>query len=378
MSHIRDAHWRFGRPLDDYGGEMTLLASSAKPKSGDLRIETLRGLAILAVVAHHATIGLGDALLLAGLPKSIIGELAGDQDGLLQALRMPLFTLMSGWVYALKPFGVATRLAFLQGKIRRILLPLVFVASATYFFQLAINGQYPMLAGANSRPVLPHEFWLLWFYRYGHLWFLHSLLVIFGVIAVIDNAGWMRSVRQWLFWVAMAAILPYLFKGGNFWSLNKVPDILVFFLAGVGINRFSFLWKRPAVVRCAWVGFVAAMSVHVYWKLAGETFDPWPHFVLAGTLGPICLLSLDFVFRPLVWLGGYSYTIYLYHNFGFALLRPFNKYLDSVLVQSWWLVAMIVAGLGLPIVIDRVVAGIPYVRTLVLGRKAVETRNQTG
>jgi glucans biosynthesis protein C len=349
-------------------------ANSGAPKSGDLRIETLRGLAILAVVAHHAAIALADAAQTAGLHPSVVRDLAGAQSGLLQALRMPLFTVLSGWVYALKPFRAGTSVAFLQGKIRRILLPLLFVATASYFFDLAVYGDYPYVGGANPRPVPPSEFWILWFHRYNHLWFLHAMLVIFAVIAVIDYAGWMRTVKQWLFWVATAALLPYFVAlKTDIWSLNKVLDLLVFFLVGVGINRFGFLWTKKAVMGSAWVVFIAAMAVHLAWKLRGEDFDPWLHFVLAGSLGPICLLSLNVVLRPLAWIGGYSYTIYLYHGFGFAALVPFGAMPGSSLLQSCWFIGLIVAGLGVPMAIDFVAGRIPYVRTLLLGRTVVES-----
>ena len=348
-------------------------ANTDTAKSGDLRIETLRGLAILAVVAHHATIAFTQALQAAGLHPSIVSELAGAQSGLLQALRMPMFTVLSGWVYALKPFRAGTGIAFLQGKIRRILVPMLFVATAGYFFDLAVYGDLPHIGGANPRSVPPNEFWLFWFHRYSHLWFLHALLVIFAVIAVIDRAGCMRTVKQWLFWVATAALLPYFVSlKTDIWSLNKVLDILVFFLVGVGINRFSFLWTKKTVVGYAWVVFIAAMAVHVVWKLGGQTFDPWPHFVLAGSLGPICLLSLNVVLRPLVWVGGYSYTTYLYQGFGFALLVPFGTMPSSSLLQFCWLIGLIVAGFGVPIVIDFIAGRIPYLRTLLLGRTVVE------
>lgn len=346
-------------------------------RSGDLRIETLRGLAILAVVAHHASISLTGTLETVGLSPGLVRELAGSQSGLLQAIRMPLFTVLSGWVYALKPYSPDDGSAFWRGKIRRIVVPLFFAASVYYFIALADVGQVTHSHG-NSAPVPPSRFFEVWFFYFGHLWFLHALLVIFALVAIIDGFGWMHSVKQWLMWVTAAALLPYIAKISTpFWSLHKVDDLLVFFLVGVGINRFRHLWEKRAIVVAAWIGFVAAMATHVVWKLGGETFDPWPHFVAAGSLAPICLLSLNLVFKPLVWIGGFSYAIYLYHGIGFRLLQPFDSYLGSLPSRFVWFAGLMLFGILLPMVVDYIASQIPYFRTLVVGRAsgAVSVRN---
>jgi glucans biosynthesis protein C len=312
------------------------------------------------VVAHHATIALDFALVSAGLEPSIVRELAGNQSGLLQAIRMPLFTFLSGWVYALRPFASGSRIEFLTGKVRRIIIPLFAVATLKCFFSYAMFGE---------EPVPPSEFWTLWFVRFGHLWFLHALVVLFAVIALIDHLGWMRSARQWLLWLGIAAVLPYVIPGTQVWSLNKVPELLVFFLAGVGASRFSHLWTGRRVMGCAWLAFALSMAVHVWWKLGGEVFDPWPHYLVTGAVGPICLLSLNMCWQPLVWIGGYSYSIYLFHGFGLDLFAVILHLPAAVPTRAAWFIGLVAAGLCLPILIDHLAARVPYLRTLLLGRR---------
>lgn len=346
-------------------------------KSGDLRIETLRGFAILAVVAHHATMIFSETLDTNELVPGIVRKLTHYQSVLLLPIRMPLFTVLSGWVYALKPFCPGDGRAFWLGKFRRILVPLFFAATVYYFVILVESGQVTHSNG-DSPPIPPSTFFEVWFYHFGHLWFLQALLVIFGLVAVIDALGWMNSTRQWLMWVTAFALLPYAVPTGpSFWSLYKVDEILVFFVVGVGLRRFGHLWSKRPIIVMAWIGFATAMIAHViYWRLGlNNSFDPWPHRFIAGALAPICILSLNFVFRPLAWIGGFSYAIYLYHELGFRLLKPFVSYLDSLPSRFIWFGLLLLLGLILPLVIHYTASRIPYVRTLVIGRASRFARN---
>jgi peptidoglycan/LPS O-acetylase OafA/YrhL len=154
-----------------------------------------------------------------------------------------------------------------------------------------------------------------------------------------------------------------------FWSLAKVPEILVFFIAGVGINRFSHLWKSKGATSVAWAVFLISMLIHVYWKISDESFDPWPHFLLAGISAPLCALSLNFQWKPLIWIGGYSFSIYLYHS---IVMRSF-PWADGLLatpeMQIVWFAGALGVAILLPILIDFTVRGVPYARTLIVGRK---------
>ena len=343
-------------------------------KSGDLRIETIRGLAILAVVAHHAGLMLTARLTELQLEPGLMRDVAGAQSGLFEPVRMPLFTLLSGWVYALRPVTRETFGIFLGGKFRRIIIPLFFVSTVKYFHGLYVNSAYPVLPVPEFRPVLPDEFWLSWFFQFGHLWFLHVIFVLFIVVMLIDLAGKMKTVRQWVFWLGIAALLPYVMPKTQFWSLAKVPEIMVFFIAGVGINRFSHLWKSKGAISLTWAVFLVSMLIHVYWKLSDEPFDPWPHFLLAGISAPLCALSLNFQWKPLIWIGGYSFSIYLYHSIVIKSFPWADRLLASPEMQIVWFAGALGVAILLPILIDFTVRGVPYARTLIVGRKPRSAR----
>lgn len=99
----------------------------------NLPIETLRGLACLLLVLYHV-IG-ADASL--GL-RVEDGPVRWLNDGLAY-LRMPLFTFLSGLVYGLRPFAGNSR-AFLVGKVRRLLIPMLFVGTLFAVLQALIPG----------------------------------------------------------------------------------------------------------------------------------------------------------------------------------------------------------------------------------------------
>src|SRR5688572_16946795 len=90
-------------------------------------VDTLRGLAVLLMVAGHV---IGD------LPTT--GLRVADDSTLrhfyvsLQFLRMPLFAVITGYVYAYRPLEPDKAGRFLANKLRRLLIPLFTVATAQY------------------------------------------------------------------------------------------------------------------------------------------------------------------------------------------------------------------------------------------------------
>src|SRR4051794_34829890 len=70
----------------------------------------------------------------------------------LEDIRMPLFTTISGFVYALRAVGGGAAYGRLvQGKTRRLLVPLVSVGALLFAVELAVPG-------VNRRPD-PSSFW---------------------------------------------------------------------------------------------------------------------------------------------------------------------------------------------------------------------------
>jgi peptidoglycan/LPS O-acetylase OafA/YrhL len=348
---------------------MELLKSQ---KSNDLTVESLRGLAVLAVVLHHTLMSVDLSLASQNLEPTIAYRLVDQGSRFIEPLRMPLFTLLSGFIYALRPVARDNVWLFTRGKVRRVVVPLLFASSMFYLLHYKVGGSYPQIKGDVPYDVKPGEFWLLWFYHFRHFWFLHALLLIFTVVAIIDYLGLMRNVSQWLVCLFCAALLKYLVPWGiEFFSVSFVPTIAVFFIFGVGLVRFKDLLFSESVVKAAWVLFPLGMLVHLFWQFSGKGFDKWPHFLLIGSMGPICLLSLKLHWWPLVKLGAFSYGIYLYAGMGAALIT------DTLARQGFsgngsqllWVLCLMLFAVMVPIALELAVQRVKFLRTLVVGKK---------
>ncbi|MBW2464545.1 MAG: acyltransferase, partial [Deltaproteobacteria bacterium] len=100
------------------------------PSKKDASIETLRGIAILMMVAGHV---IGHDVH-AGM------RVADDSTwryvySSFEYVRLPLFTCISGFVYALHPVTAQNFRAFLVGKAHRVLLPLFFVGTLQFLLR---------------------------------------------------------------------------------------------------------------------------------------------------------------------------------------------------------------------------------------------------
>ncbi|MBV5298625.1 MAG: acyltransferase [Rhodoferax sp.] len=162
----------------------------------NLQIETLRGLACLLLVAYHM-VGAdpGNGLHLED------GPLRWLNDGLAY-LRMPLFTFLSGLVYGMRPFAGNSR-AFLLGKTRRLLVPMLVVGTVFAVLQANIAGTH-----AVAMP-----WYLLHIQPVGHFWFVESLFWVFLVIWALECRQWLQRLPASLGVLAAACVLYLTVRG---------------------------------------------------------------------------------------------------------------------------------------------------------------------
>jgi fucose 4-O-acetylase-like acetyltransferase len=328
--------------------------------------DTLRGLAIIAVLFHHAVLWAWRPLEQYASESSTVFVVAAQFAALVEPIRMPLFTILSAWIYAGRPVSTDKALAFIRAKARRLLLPLVFVSTVVYVELYFFEPVSPRLKGRG-----PEELWKFWFEHFGHLWFVQALFTIFLMVVVVESLGWMRSVRAWVIWLLVLTFLPYVFPSTSVWSLSKTAELAVFFCFGVGLRRFSDGTIRPGATKLAWAVFCAAMVANGI-GVIGHVDVPLPRLmdVLAGTTGAICLISLKLKSWPLAWIGSFSYTIYLYQGTGFHVHRFFDELLGlGSLGQAIWLALMLSLAIAIPIGIHVLVRHVPIIRTPVLGLK---------
>jgi peptidoglycan/LPS O-acetylase OafA/YrhL len=316
----------------------------------NMRTQTLRGLACLLLVLYHV-VG-ADPIL--GL-RVEHGALRWFNDGLAY-LRMPLFTFLSGWVYGLRPFAGNSR-AFLTGKARRLLVPMLVVGS---FFALL----QALTPGTNSS-VGP--WYLLHLQPVAHFWFVEALFWVFLVIWALELKHYIDDTKGLLLVLALACALYLSVNGWHWLSLDGAIYLMPYFLTGLLFSRFSLVhhlaktWVRLALAALA---LVAAVSMGM------PVPNPDRRGVAMLLVGlSLCMLCLGsgLVFPWLARIGRYSYAIYLFHVFFTAATRMalHRIGLDQ---QALNLSLGLLMGLGGPILIEYLVGGFKWPALLLLGR----------
>lgn len=338
-------------------------------KRKDVSIQALRGVAVILMVAGHV-IG----------SDSSNGMTVADDSWwryaylALEDIRMPLFTVLSGFVYALRPppaMGGMPNL--LRGKARRLLVPLLIVGMALFAMRLVIPG-------TNKTPDLA-DIWRIPIFGSAHLWFLQSIFLIFVAVGLLDALGAISTRKRWAIstvvsfaiYVAIEVSEPW-----NVFSVNGAIDLLPFFLLGVGASRFRLFdtTMRAAVLGLA-IGFTG-----IYALRAMVLFDQWtnlPKPVVEALSLAVGVLAIALIFslrehissRWLAWMGGFSFGIYLLHVFATAGSRIF---MDRVGIDVTPLVfaVCLIAGVGLPIVFQLMFGRNNAVRVLVLGERPID------
>ena len=272
-------------------------------------VETLRGLAIILVVFGHM------------IGSTNTGGMNVNDDSIfrymyysLEYIRMPLFTVISGWVYANKPILNINQTKFIKGKLRRLILPMFVISALLFLFRMIIPG-------TNSTPEisdLPHNL----IFPYDVFWYLYSLFLIFLAITVLDSKPLFHKIEGWS--ITLISSFALLFITENF--LDSVPNmfsfkgaiyLFPFFLIGIGIFRFKDFLLNDKMTFLLLSVFIAGMIIQ---QMVWFGYFPLQEKksvlgMAVGISGIFLLFKLKLKNNLLIWIGGYAYSIFLFHVF---------------------------------------------------------------
>ncbi|MFE3193080.1 acyltransferase family protein [Nocardia sp. NPDC059240] len=342
---------------------ITAASDPSRTRRQDPSIQALRGIAVILMVAGHV-IGIGNQ-----------GLRVGDHSGwhysylALADIRMPLFTLLSGYVYAMVPITSWQQYPRLvKGKSRRLLYPLITVGTLQYI--LACN-----IPGTNYNPHnLP--IWRIYVFGFEHLWFLQSIFLIFLVIGILDSLGVLDSRTGWAvatFLAAVGYIVVEVPARVDVFTVSGAVRLLPFFLIGYGLRRHSLLDLRgtPAVFALtAFIGFYTVRLLSIDGVFHPDGYEDRSITLTVGATALILIYSArEYVnLKILAWIGGFSFGIYLLHDLATAGTRIVLEHLGIHMRWELFIVGLAM-GITAPIVFQLLFRNVAVIRTFVLGEK---------
>ena len=332
-------------------------------KERSAAIQIMRGIAILLVLYHHASMQV-------------------DADGFLRGLRlvvtgfhMPVFFLIAGYLFQLKAARYSeNKPRFLLNKAQHLLIPYVFwtvilwaavqiahiVASPGIRDMMVQNGFDRMSPLKLGIGLLTYEY-----YYTQHLWFLYILFVYFLLHILIGKAG--SSVP----FIAACGVV------GLFAAAVQMPHMItrflcwaVFFAFGRAVGRYDGLHRTVRALGTKkglpflLVAFAVFSAARIYVETAGLDGVFWKcvqRFVLYGSAfsgsGVVYVIAekLDRINKGklLTLLGDHSLDIYLMHNPYFVAFSAMA--LTNFLHLNAYpaLLAAIVIGVTAPTILSR-------------------------
>ena len=294
-------------------------------------LDIARGIGIILVVAGHFFPEMSPHWY--GVARSVV-----------YSFHMPLFLLISGYVYILSRRD-ETYASFLKRKAKRVVIP-YFLVSFSFIF---IKFIPQMLSLYVKNPVTPESFIKVFYMPEAavSLWYLWALWWFYLIVPLLKT----RTSR--LVMLAFSIVLAYLpFDMPDVFALGKVKEMFRYFMLGAVLadwsKEISFLKRMPLVLPVSvfaalvalWLcldiksGFLLALSGTASVLSFSECLVP---YVEKGKLGWLMKTADD------------SYTIYLLHPIFIAAALAVLHKLSLPLSESWCfaLVALAVTVIGL-------------------------------
>ncbi|MEZ6193838.1 MAG: hypothetical protein R3C45_21555, partial [Phycisphaerales bacterium] len=213
------------------------------------------------------------------------------------------------------------------------------------------------------------DIWRVYVYPFDQFWFLQAISLVFLGIFAMELTGLLRSRLGWTLCLLVGAALYVDPPGVTFFSVDGWCRLFVFFILGVGLQRFGFLsaGKPSLVIAATLLGLSAVLHQSVLLGLrAPGGWMPW--VTLGFGLGAtFVLIRLRFSYRPLALLGGFSFTIYLLHSFGVVAARVLGMKLLGIEARGVLFVMCLLLGLVLPILGHKVLERFALTRRVFLG-----------
>lgn len=334
-----------------------------KTQDKALNIETLRGIAILFVVMGHV------------IGSKSTGGMQVDNDSvyrylycLFENIRMPLFTVISGWVYSLHPVIKDKLPVFILKKMRRLIFPMIFVGTAYFILQY-------LTPGTNSKSALS-SIWKIYVYPYTLFWYLPALFWVFILASLLEVSNLLNSIKKWgivtfISWGLCFSQVSHIIPDSipNLFAFKNALYLMPFFFVGLGLNRFKDALTEQSMKYIYLTGLIIGVVLQqTDYFMPLEFYSKLRLDIIIGMISSAFLISLKITIPFFIWLAQYAYTIYLFHGFGTAggriLFRKLHIYNDLYIFIGATVIAIVSS-----IIIEKIFIKWKPTRILFLGKK---------
>jgi hypothetical protein len=283
-----------------------------------------------------------------------------EVNDVLAYIRMPLFTFLSGLVYAYRPFNTGF-IGYTKGKFRRLLVPMLVVG--TVF--IATKSIVP---GTNATSF---DWRYLHIISVGHYWFIEALFTIFIGVAVLEKFAFLANKTKFSIVFILSCLL---FLSGfeiRYFALNGVMYLLPFFLLGVATERFSLMTViKPSLGYLLLIGVFISLYLILSDFITLQDKRSFDGLVI-GSIFCCAILAINLKINVLAKIGVFSYTIYLYHVFFTAGTRIFLNKLGLTDINIVFVLSLL-AGVFLPILVEHAFNKNNTTRLLFLGKSKIK------
>ncbi|MHC8285301.1 acyltransferase family protein [Pseudomonas sp. XS1P51] len=331
-------------------------------KKKSLEIETLRGLACLLLVLYHVIGPLGGGLKIdLGSPYRVLADS-------MVYVRMPLFTFISGYIYSIYKIRGNDFSAYVVGKVRRLIVPLFFVGIPFSVLQVVGPGVNKDLGLTDA---------LLSFYvPVNHFWFLQAVFIIFMFVGFLQWRGLLQTAtRLYLLFLFSAIVFLLPSFPVDAFGINGAIYLLPFFVTGMICHEKVSAIKQSLKVIGPVVFVLISVALLYIAAVDRELIVDRRSLVglLVGCISCVALLSSDMRSKSLIWLGGHSYAIFLFHVL-FAASSRFALGRLGVTDESVLIGGGVLCGLLGPVVLSNIFSRFAITSTLFLGERATSKK----
>ncbi len=315
----------------------------------NIEIDTLKGTACILLVAFHVV---GDT------PSSGLTISSGvyrEINDLLAYIRMPLFTFLSGIVYAYRPPS-KDFLAFAKSKARRLLIPMLTVGTLFALIQTITPGTN----GSTTNWLMIH------IHPVAHFWFIEAIFLIFIFIAICEMLKMFDGIKRYSLVLSISIILYLSDIHIRTFSISGAIYLLPYFLIGMLYQRYHYIKYIShdtglllLLLTLSTLTCIGLDLLPTYEKRSIACF-------LIGATFCSSALSLKIKINWLARIGYHSYSIFIFHIFFTACARILLKKMGIVDINTLFIVSL-VAGIIGPMIIERLLNNLDFARVAFLG-----------